>query len=237
MVSNFEIIDGIKFLNPSNDMVVRSIRDGHWEDNSRRIWSALCHALPINSAIVDVGAYTGYYSLVAAKSRPDCSIIAFEPHPTIFQALNENIVINEFSNIQTVQGALSDTSGKTSFNITNTIKLPSGSSLIDIGKPIKQTIDVETFTGDSCIHGQIDLLKIDVEGAEIKVLRGLETKLKQFKPFCLIELLTDDVLHQCANFMGSLGYSFVRINERGDNSPFNAQDRNYLFSPYKLPAL
>lgn len=237
MTSNFEVVDGVKFLNPSNDMVVKSVRSGSWENFSRKVWKDICLALPIDSVIVDVGAYTGYYSMVAAATRPDCTVIAIEPHPTIFQTLSENIKVNGLPNVKSSNYALSDVSEVGSLNVTNTIQHPSGSSLVDIGKPIKQKIEVSVVTGDSLIDDRVDLIKIDVEGAELKVLHGLHDKLKEYRPFCLIEILSSEVLEACVQYMEQFGYSYTRINERGNSSPFIGEDRNYIFSPGKLPAL
>ena len=133
-------IDGIELLNAHQDMVAKSILSGSWENYSRVVWKQLVSNLPAEAVVWDVGAYTGYYAMVAAKTRPDINVVAFEPHPTILNALVENIQHNQITNIESLNLALGRDMGFTNINVTNSIKLPSGSSLIDIGKPIVDCI-------------------------------------------------------------------------------------------------
>lgn len=230
-------IDGITLLDHSRDMVAKSIMNGEWEDYSRRLWKGLLEHLPPKAVVWDVGAYTGYYALIAAKLRPDASIVAFEPHPEIFKSLLNNIKYNNATNVSCSNVALNDANDEIYLNITNTISLPSGSSICDIGKPIMSTIKITTKIADDIVETSErppSLIKIDVEGAELKVVSGMLNLLKEHKPQILIEILSDDIERQIKDILLPIGYTIDRINEKGGSfePPFRELiDRNYLCLP------
>ncbi len=226
-------IDGIELLNSHQDMVAKSILNGAWEDYSRIVWRDCVNGLAAGSVVWDVGAYTGYYAMVAAKNRPDINVVAFEPHPTIFAALSDNIRHNNISNICCLNLALGKNIGRATINVTNNIKLPSGSSLVDIGKPIVNSIPVMVVHGDSIpldVEAMPKLIKIDVEEYEIDVLEGMSNILANAKPTLLIEILIEEKVAFVERILKPFGYTISRINENGANfsAPFSPSDRNYL---------
>lgn len=226
-------IDGIELLNSHQDMVAKSILNGSWEDYSRRVWKGLVEELPAGSVVWDVGAYTGYYAMVAAVTRPDINIVAFEPHPAIFNALSNNISHNKINNVYRMNVALGNDNCYTSINITNNITLPSGSSLTDIGKPIVNSLPVRVIYGDSIPVDDAampKLVKIDVEEYELDVLNGMLNILEKAKPSILIEILREEKVEKVKELLAPFGYTIRRINENGANfsAPFSPSDRNYL---------
>jgi len=118
------------------------------------------------SIFVDIGANIGTHSLKAAfVVGPSGKVISFEPHPKTFYYLNKNICLNAFCNIETYNCALGDTSGHLSFS--NDIADDQNCIVSSDG------INVEVKKlDDAVISGKIDLIKIDVEGYELFVLRG-----------------------------------------------------------------
>jgi len=61
--------------------------------------------------IMDIGANTGLYAIIAAIENPTAKVYAFEPHPIIFKYLKENIKTNSLDNIAAEQSALTITTG------------------------------------------------------------------------------------------------------------------------------
>lgn len=230
------IVDGIHLTDHTNDMVAKSIISGSWEPASRELWKKYVSELPFRAVVWDIGAYTGIYSLIAAKQRPDIYVTAFEPHPTIYSTLLDNINANQLHQISAENFAVADENKTCRLNITNNIKMPSGSSLIDIGKPIQTTIEINAVTGDEYSRNSLEipsLIKIDVEGFEIEVLSGMKGLLENHKPIMLIEILSEDVLSKIIDFLSVYGYTIHRINENGGSfdPPFSLTDRNYLCLP------
>lgn len=125
----------------------------------------------------DVGAYLGYYSLIAAaKGGEDCKVWAFEPLPSAFDLLKKNVAENRFEEMITpVQKAV----GKT--NTTMRILrhgIPARSSLyFRKGLDPNASVEIDVVTLDSFFAAKawprLDLIKIDVEGAEKDVFWGM----------------------------------------------------------------
>lgn len=127
---------------------------------------------------VDIGAHLGYFSRLFGKlTAPGGKVFAFEPHPETFGVLRRNLT--QFPNVLPVHKAVSDTTGPAElFEMT-----ASGQhSLVLNVRPethafFKSLINVESTTLDDFLAGQGDppirLVKIDVDGGETKVLKGM----------------------------------------------------------------
>lgn len=126
--------------------------------------------------IVDVGAHVGFYTLKAANEvGSNGCVIAIEPEDKNYELLTTNIRINKYKNIKSIKSALSDFKGKARFFL----KARSCSHSL-IGKtwitPIVGSTEVTVTTLDNLLEEldipEVDILKINVEGAELKVLKG-----------------------------------------------------------------
>ena len=124
--------------------------------------------------VVDVGAHIGYYAILASKLvGKSGEVWAFEPEPENLIDLETNIKLNMCSNVRTVGKAVSDKIGNAKLYITKGASGECG--LIEIGQKPRITIDVATLTLDSIVGDVlVDVIKIDVEGGEMKVLLGAE---------------------------------------------------------------
>lgn len=142
-----------------------------------------------DSVILDVGANTGTFSLVA-KLYPNTKWHSFEPDPFNFSLLKENIEINDIKNITLYEEALSDSVGECILKIC-----PTHRGLNTIGKNVKrfsedESVDypVKSNTIDNLfIDTRIDLIKIDTEGAEYDIIKGGIETIKKYKPKILLE--------------------------------------------------
>lgn len=130
------------------------------------------------TAFVDIGANQGLYSLMIAKSVPDCQVIAFEPDPYSVEKFRENIVLNNAENIVLVPKGLSDKREK-KLLMLNTATNRAGSSMVlsqtkYTKKQEEDTIEVECVPITDALSAagvtKIGALKIDVEGYEYPIL-------------------------------------------------------------------
>jgi FkbM family methyltransferase len=157
--------------------------------------AALLRAAAGAHVIFDVGANIGFYSLSwAAGLAPGGTIHAFEPVPVTFDRLRRNVELNDLGDkVLALNFALG------SEKSTVTIYLPafsgsSASSLKDL-HPEEESVQVEAAveTLDEYFSAsgldRLDFMKIDVEGAELLVLRGGRKTLMQHKPLLFMELL------------------------------------------------
>lgn len=135
----------------------------------------------------DVGANLGVFTLLAARQVGSKGhVFAFEPVPTNYQALQRNIEINQLTNVTCITKAVSETNGVSKIYLSDY----SGShSLIDEPAAFNgMIIDVETVRLDSLPKvSDIDVLKIDVEGFELQVIRGLGS----LRPIIILEYFSE----------------------------------------------
>lgn len=123
--------------------------------------------------ILDVGAHLGYYSLLAA--RAGAQVYSFEPDPRTFRYLVRNIQANGFTDLVVpVPKAVSDRTGQAAFFLDNN-DTPGQSSLFHklggTGRISVDCIRLDEFLGETVA---VDLVKMDIEGAELHALMGME---------------------------------------------------------------
>lgn len=136
--------------------------------------------------IVDCGAHIGISMLYYKYNFPNSIIYAYEPNPISFQVLQENIVINGLSNVEAIDKAVDITDTRKVIHIDNnggwysTASYTSG-TWKGTEKTVPVTIQTVDFRNeiDRIIktHQNIDLLKIDIEGYEFKILVHIQSKL------------------------------------------------------------
>jgi len=137
----------------------------------------ICDLLKPGQTFIDVGGNKGDFSLLAAKITGDKGrVLTFEPEPENCHWFEKSIKLNNYDSIQLFNLALSDSNGTAQLYLGE----KSGwHSLISAqGNTNNSTIEVEKRSLDSVldknnIH-QVDMMKIDVEGAEMEVLTGAE---------------------------------------------------------------
>lgn len=197
-----------------NEIFWMGLENG-WEKVSTSIWIELCKT---SKTIVDVGANTGIYSLIAKTVNKDAQVFAFEPVARVFSKLESNNKLNEFD-IKSYELALSNYNGDATIYDANTEHTYS----VAVNKNLKQswenTIEtkIKTITLSSFIEqnniANIDLIKIDVETHEPEVLEGFGNYLAKYKPAMLIEILNDEVAEKIQNQLKDIHYLFFNIDE------------------------
>ena len=134
---------------------------------------------------LDIGANVGLFTLAVAKRNPTIETYSFEPSETTYSMLKDNISLNHIENVLPFQVALSDRAGEGNLKINANLK----EGLNTLGRPTHsdshviahQTVSVNTldqFMGQQKIFG-VDLLKVDVGGAELLVFNGAKNLLKR----------------------------------------------------------
>jgi FkbM family methyltransferase len=125
--------------------------------------------------VIDVGAGLGDFVLSVAHTRPNCQIWAFEPFPESFQLLEENLRLNQVSNVISSQTAVSGQNGPMKMALTGAavqhIAFASDDSAAHYNAPV---IEVESQSLDDLfLPGKLttcDFLKMDCEGGEFDIL-------------------------------------------------------------------
>ena len=126
----------------------------------------------LSTKIIDCGANIGMALLYFKKKHPNCSILAFEPNPNLFKLLEKNVAQNNLTNVQLLNFALSNFNGKIDFFVNNNKGTLTGSFFESRSGENKIVVEVKKLS--SYIHEEkIDILKMDIEGAEMSVVDDL----------------------------------------------------------------
>ncbi|WP_373523224.1 FkbM family methyltransferase [Aquiflexum sp.] len=177
--------------------------------------------------IIDVGANQGEYSLWAVKHAGNTGkVIAFEPMDGLYDQLKFNFSLNP--NFQSalipLKIGLSEAPGKLNLygkegdNEGVNTMFPTQTHTVLIQEIILDTLDNQLNLLDS--H-HVDLIKIDVEGAELQVLKGALKTLKKYKPYLMIEINREACLaggyepEEIFELLRPIGYTFEKIGLRG----------------------
>jgi FkbM family methyltransferase len=215
-----------------------------WEKLSSHLWRALAEK---SDVIFDVGANTGVYTLLAKAYNPSATIYAFEPIERIYTLLDQNIKLNRLQHTTIVNKAVSNQVGVVEmhdmdegnlYEASLETKYIDGLSY-DKKRFRKRKVEVETI--DHFVQAnkitQIDLIKIDVETHEPKVIEGMQESLKHFRPIILIEILNRDVANGISVHFEGLNYVYYNINEVTGYERVNhimpSTHFNYVLCPFE----
>lgn len=150
--------------------------------------------------VVDVGANVGNHSLYFAQFLT--YVHAFEPQPDLCEVFEKNL--EGCDNVTLHRCALGD-------------KLGFGEMVYPKGRESDHTAEVETHGGSIPINTldaydiPADLIKIDVEGAELKVLKGAMATIINNKPELFIECATDEAFETISEYLAPIGYNPIKV--------------------------
>lgn len=199
-----------------------------WESKSRRSFLELSKTANL---ILDVGAYSGLYSLIGASGSSNAKVIAFEPNPAMRQILQKNIHLNGFNErIAVEEFALSDRKGTHVLSIgkdSSMAKLNFSRKIDPESADTEMTVKVTTLDDYNLVASSM-IMKVDIEGSELAFLRGALNTIASNRPTILMEALTDIDLESQFKFLSELGYErpICLGLDTGD-------ERNYLWTSIK----
>ncbi len=179
---------------------------GSFEYQKQRLMSSMLHA---GDTMYDVGANVGYYTLLAShKVGPTGRVIAFEPLPANVRFVQRHLRLNRVRNVSVQEVAVSDHDGLARF-------APHASNAM--GKLSESgSVEVAMVSLDSVIHAEKfpdpTLVKIDVEGAELGVLRGASRLLARARPTILLATHGAEVHRECCEFLRNAAYEHRPID-------------------------
>ncbi len=191
---------------------------------------------------LDVGAQTGYYSLLA-HSLGAKIVFSFEPDIHSLKILNSNISLNNLNHKTIIfQKALYDITTKAHIKSTRMKLIPNDKRFSlketdkkDIKKKSENFIRTYTEVFDNLknvsLKKKIDFVKMDIEGAELNALKGMKKMLKRFKPKLLLSIHPQKMVPFKTNpreiyiFLNSIGYKNSRVT--ATNKKLNINE-NYV---------
>lgn len=183
---------------------------------------AIAEHLRPGGVFYDIGAHVGFFTVLGARLVGEQGrVYTFEPLPANVAALRHNLALNAFPHVELFDAAVSETAGESGLQLVGN---STGPKLLEAGvrEDSRGTITVRTVALDALLAaGQIQpatVMKVDVEGAEIEVMRGARQLLTQHRPVVICEMHGRNA--EYVALMAELGYQVRTLD--GDPDVVNA---------------
>jgi len=202
-----------------------------WEGTSLRLWRRVCEGA--DGVILDIGANSGVYALVAARLAPAARVIAFEPITRVAAQLRRNVGLNDLP-VEIEEKAVSNQAGSIAM-FDDPVAFNYSASIEGQG-PDATKIEVPVCTIDGYLDpaAHLTALKIDIERHEPKAIAGMLESLAKHRPVILIEILDEDIGAAVDEQLRDLEYRKFHIVEgkglvQTDRlAPLSGDDWNHL---------
>jgi FkbM family methyltransferase len=193
-------LEGLRvYAYPGNETSRAVFVTGKYEPNE---FFMLSQVIRPGMIFVDAGANMGLYTLFAARKIGEHgAVLAIEPSNRECVRLSKNVEINSLSNVRLVRNAVSDSCSDVDLLIAedewsghNTL----GAFAYDTPLAIKETVRSDRLDNIVPREGlsRVDIIKLDIEGAEFRALKGAVGVLARFRPLLLLELADRALCHQ-----------------------------------------
>ena len=191
----------------------------------RPLQEALLAELTPGTTFFDIGANVGFITMLGARLvGPSGTVVAFEPVPQNVAAIRRNLGMNSIGWAQVRETAVGDHSGSAKL-IVSDVSAFSRLAHVSVPTGARETIDVAVSSIDELVaRGEVpppDVVKIDVEGAELEVIEGMRNTITEHRPVLLCEVHDCNVPYM--QLMRSLGYEPVNLDE---DAPVEQGSRN-----------
>ena len=198
-------------------------------DQERRFFSQLPL---VDEIVLDVGANLGIVSVILARRFADRVVYAFEPNPTTYAALQDNLALNRCANVQAHAVAIADHDGSILFAANPKDRATTSITTADL----PHAISVECSTIDSFLTRiakaeSVSFLKVDVEGFEALVFAGADDALKDrriatvyFEVAPKLAIMRGFEPEAGARILLRHGYELKRVDENGRLQGANVAD-------------
>jgi FkbM family methyltransferase len=218
-----------------NDLSLTLFAGGAFEPNQ---FALLDRVLRPGMVVLDGGANEGVYTVfAAARVGPKGRIIAVEPSPRELERLKANLALNRLRNVEIVEAALTDRSGSARLLMAE----PAHAGQNTLGKfayaiSAAGEEEVETITLDELVQerglARLDILKLDIEGAELRALSAAWRCLSEMRPLILAEVSDKALTHQGGSaatllqLLEDAGYVVLTFDdETGEPIPLRSANR------------
>lgn len=222
---------------------------GDYEGKTLKMWHDLIFKLNLKTAM-DIGAFSGIFSLTAAYADPKMEIYAYEPNPFSFKILKKNCELNDLSNIKLHNHAVANHNGTVEFYNFGDTNSPGMTSVNH--RHVEDHLTVGSFEAKDIlkireeIDKKVDLLKLDIERAELSLLKHAKEILEIDRPILFCEVLDASDYENYQNLIESLDYGCIQIND-DDHTYFDCKSmlvdgehsagRNWIFYPNEMQAM
>jgi FkbM family methyltransferase len=184
--------------------------------------------------VLDIGANTGLYSMIACAANAKVQVIAWEPVPYLFERLQRNVSLNQFTaRCDLRPHALAEVTCRRMIYIPRSTTMASLTQTFSGEATTPLEVNVETVDSVLAPDFPLDLVKLDVEGHEYDVLRGMAGTLARHSPTIIFECLPSTPAEPINEMLLGLGYTLREMTSAGlvaipAIGPVRCEGSNYL---------
>lgn len=226
--NNYIYFDGDRHVETVSELELRFWADNYFDrSHLRRLFASNRTEKPVMEDFIseldsedvfwDVGSHIGVYSIISSNIISSSQIFAFEPMTENIEAIRRNLELNGATEAKVVPRAISDGTGENQLQVSPQYRM--GSLITNSGEE-KNTIQVDIDAGDSIIENAIadppTVVKMDIEGEELKAIKGMDEALREHIRLIYIEVhrgLTSDEQSEIECILKSSGFSVETVYE------------------------
>lgn len=240
---NFPGVPEFYMRSDGKDSIASRVYFNGFESFEKETITLFVSLLESARTVLDIGANTGLYSMIACAQNRNRDVYAFEPLLFVYTYLRQNKQENAFENLHALAMGLDDEhhAGDSTLFIPMGITLPTGASLKQYAWPKIHEEKIATRTLDAVVDGlgitDIDLIKIDAETLEPRILSGGHETITAHRPIVLCEILHQIEADLIEAQFSEYDYEFFQITRTGlypvDELKHDEKgvDINFLFLP------
>jgi FkbM family methyltransferase len=222
LVRHFDPIVSTRLGGSTREIYCRAIThaallfaDGDLEPGIRRSFALVAKHLKAEDSFWDVGANIGLFTFAFVEIQPHATVVSIEPDEKNLVCLRRTSAAWHIARHHVFAGVAGDSDGKVAFHLDDASGATGSIEPVEISfnsmhfKAPQRELEVAMRSVDSLAaewKAIPSLMKIDVEGAEVRVLRGAEQSISRGLPVIFLE--TFDQAHKCMELLQSQGYSF-----------------------------
>ena len=226
--------ENIRILTSLSDHIESQVFWQGFQEADEGVILLLKRFLPSDGSFIDVGANIGTFTLVAAHRAVRGQVHAFEPSAHHFARLAHNVELNDFKNVALNRKGLYDQPGEAVLflpsqtgEMNNSGAASLYTSALEETRQVSEGVSLirlDDYVREKSI-GRVDIIKIDIEGAELKALEGARETIARFRPLVFMELDLDNLERaerspeEVLQYWKSLNYEVSIILVTGETVP------------------
>lgn len=216
-------INGYKLiLDPNDDSLGLSINDMYEKSET----SYFINNIKKGDVVVDIGANIGYFTLLFSNLVGDTGrVFAFEPSQDVFDILQKNIKLNNCENVELINKAVSDKTGKIDLYVSSG---GSSDNRVYDSNDNRSKISIHAISLDDFFehyHGNINYIKTDTQGAEYQVIKGMSNLLKKKNDIKIMSEFFPQGLAEC----GITPYEYYDLLKKYGFKMYELDGVKYLY--------
>jgi len=218
-----QVLGRTMYLQNKGSQFQQLAKYGIWEEETTKYF---LENVSEGDVALDVGANIGYFTLLfASLVGKEGKVFSFEPEPSNFEILKKNVKLNNFQNVELQNAAVGDSSGELELYLSEKAagqhriyeSNNSGKNHITV-----RAINLDEFFNNNYLSEKISFIKIDAEGSEFGVLKGMEKILSQNKNINLIMEFSPEQIRDYGadptvqlQYLKNLGFDFYVVDKVG----------------------